>query len=238
MIVLSLLLKYLFEGLAVAIAAFVIPKSKLKIEEIILVGLTAMAIFALLDIFTPHVGHGVRHGAGFGIGYKQFGLGLNGSLGLEPFEQNSNPDQGSESVTVTVKGENQNNDSMGTYEPHLYAEAFTNSDEPFINGTGAVNDPDSIGTCAMNGTTCTYATTATPLQQSKYVCHVVSGNCQPMFACQETNGTCALRDSANGLSDTVGKTCIMEAVPAKSVCRLSNQTGGNMEGFEGFAKVY
>jgi len=70
----SRLVKYLVEGLMVAVAAFYIPrrgksgKSLLSIEESVLIGLTAAATFALLDTFSPSVGNTVRQGAGFGIG--------------------------------------------------------------------------------------------------------------------------------------------------------------------------
>ena len=70
----SRLVKYLIEGLMVAVAAFYIPrrgksgKSLLSIEESVLIGLTAAATFALLDTFSPSVGNTVRQGAGFGIG--------------------------------------------------------------------------------------------------------------------------------------------------------------------------
>tara|TARA_B100001250_G_C19471820_1_gene644832 strand:- start:196 stop:498 length:303 start_codon:yes stop_codon:yes gene_type:complete len=72
--VISRLGKYLIEGIMVAVAAFYIPrrgkagKSILRIEEAILIGLTAAATFALLDIFSPSIGNTVRQGAGFGIG--------------------------------------------------------------------------------------------------------------------------------------------------------------------------
>lgn len=70
------LLKYLIEGLMVGIAAFVIPSSHraMKIEEIILIGLTAAATFSILDTFAPAVGATTRSGAGLGIGAKLVGF--------------------------------------------------------------------------------------------------------------------------------------------------------------------
>ncbi len=62
------IIKYLVEGLMVAIAAYAIPKRSLNIEEIILIALTAAATFSILDTYVPAMGVSARSGAGFGIG--------------------------------------------------------------------------------------------------------------------------------------------------------------------------
>ena len=62
------IIKYLVEGLMVAIAAYAIPKRSLNIEEIILIALTAAATFSILDTYIPSMGATARSGAGFGIG--------------------------------------------------------------------------------------------------------------------------------------------------------------------------
>jgi ABC-type Co2+ transport system permease subunit len=62
------IIKYLVEGLMVAIAAFAIPKRSLNIEEILLIALTAAATFSILDTYIPSMGVNARSGAGFGIG--------------------------------------------------------------------------------------------------------------------------------------------------------------------------
>jgi ABC-type Co2+ transport system permease subunit len=62
------IIKYLVEGLMVAIAAYAIPKRSLNIEEIILISLTAAATFSILDTYIPSMGVTARSGAGFGIG--------------------------------------------------------------------------------------------------------------------------------------------------------------------------
>jgi len=62
------IIKYLVEGLMVAIAAYAIPKKSLNIEEIILLALTASATFSILDTYIPSMGVSARTGAGFGIG--------------------------------------------------------------------------------------------------------------------------------------------------------------------------
>ena len=62
------LVKYLVEGLMVAIAAYAIPKRSLNLEEIMLIALTAAATFSILDTYVPSMGASARTGAGFGIG--------------------------------------------------------------------------------------------------------------------------------------------------------------------------
>jgi ABC-type Co2+ transport system permease subunit len=62
------IIKYLVEGLMVAIAAYAIPKRSLNIEEIVLIALTAAATFSILDTYVPSMGVSARSGAGFGIG--------------------------------------------------------------------------------------------------------------------------------------------------------------------------
>ncbi len=67
------IIKYLIEGLMVAIAAFAIPKRSLNLEEIALLALTAAATFAILDTYIPAMGVSSRSGAGFGIGASLVG---------------------------------------------------------------------------------------------------------------------------------------------------------------------
>jgi ABC-type Co2+ transport system permease subunit len=62
------IIKYLVEGLMVAIAAYAIPKRSLNVEEIVLISLTAAATFSILDTYIPSMGVTARTGAGFGIG--------------------------------------------------------------------------------------------------------------------------------------------------------------------------
>ena len=62
------LVKYLVEGLMVAIAAYAIPKRSLNLEEIMLIALTAAATFSIFDTYVPSMGATARSGAGFGIG--------------------------------------------------------------------------------------------------------------------------------------------------------------------------
>jgi hypothetical protein len=61
-------IKYLVEGLMVAIVAFVIPQKPLKLEEIAVIALMAAATFSILDTFSPAMSSSARMGTGFGIG--------------------------------------------------------------------------------------------------------------------------------------------------------------------------
>ena len=65
--------KYFFEGLIVAIAAYLIPGKKNQAGEIITIGVIAAATFSVLDLFAPSIGSTVRSGAGFGIGASLVG---------------------------------------------------------------------------------------------------------------------------------------------------------------------
>jgi len=62
------IIKYLVEGLMVAIAAFAIPKRSLNVDEIFAIALTAAATFSILDTYVPAMGVSARSGAGLGIG--------------------------------------------------------------------------------------------------------------------------------------------------------------------------
>jgi ABC-type Co2+ transport system permease subunit len=58
----------------VAIAAYAIPKQSLKLDEIMLLALTAAATFSILDSYIPSIGVTARSGAGFGIGANLVGF--------------------------------------------------------------------------------------------------------------------------------------------------------------------
>ena len=71
---LTRVVKYVLEGLAVAVAAFVLPGKTLKVGEVAMIALVATATFAILDIYAPSVGSSARTGAGFGIGANLVGF--------------------------------------------------------------------------------------------------------------------------------------------------------------------
>tara|TARA_B110000211_G_C13901794_1_gene474295 strand:- start:294 stop:581 length:288 start_codon:yes stop_codon:yes gene_type:complete len=66
--------KYLVEGLAVGVAAYFIPSKKMNIEEVLMIAVTAAAVFALLDMYSPSIGASMRQGAGFGLGANLVGF--------------------------------------------------------------------------------------------------------------------------------------------------------------------
>lgn len=65
--------KYLVEGIMVALAALVIPTQRLNMNEITLLALTAAATFSILDTFIPTIAQSTRQGAGLGIGINLVG---------------------------------------------------------------------------------------------------------------------------------------------------------------------
>ena len=67
-------IKYLVEGVMVAIAAYAIPKRSLNLDEVALIALTAAATFSILDTYIPTMGISSRTGAGFGIGANLVGF--------------------------------------------------------------------------------------------------------------------------------------------------------------------
>jgi ABC-type Co2+ transport system permease subunit len=61
-------IKYLIEGLVVAVVATIVPRKPLQVEEIVILALTAAAAFSILDVFIPSMGASARNGAGLGLG--------------------------------------------------------------------------------------------------------------------------------------------------------------------------
>jgi hypothetical protein len=67
-------IKYLVEGIAVALALVFIPRKQLPYDEVLTVTVLAAVVFAILDIFAPSIGVTARQGAGFGIGANLVGF--------------------------------------------------------------------------------------------------------------------------------------------------------------------
>tara|TARA_B100000902_G_C27278749_1_gene900401 strand:+ start:179 stop:427 length:249 start_codon:yes stop_codon:yes gene_type:complete len=66
--------KYIVEGIMVAIAAYAIPKKTLNLDEVSLIALTAAATFSILDTYVPSMAVSARSGAGLGIGANLVGF--------------------------------------------------------------------------------------------------------------------------------------------------------------------
>jgi len=60
--------KYVLEGLIVAIAAIILPKNKFDFEAVIALALVAASTFAIIDTMMPSLSYPVNMGVGFGIG--------------------------------------------------------------------------------------------------------------------------------------------------------------------------
>lgn len=67
------IIKYLLEGSVVGLAAYLIPSKKLTGEEVLTIALTAAAVFALLDLFSPSISAASRFGAGGVLGASLVG---------------------------------------------------------------------------------------------------------------------------------------------------------------------
>ena len=68
------IVKYVVEGIMVALAAYAIPKRSLNIDEIMLIALTAAATFSILDTYVPSIAVSARSGAGLGVGMNLVGF--------------------------------------------------------------------------------------------------------------------------------------------------------------------
>ena len=68
------IVKYVVEGIMVAIAAYATPKHSMKLDEVMLIALTAAATFSILDTYVPSMAVSARTGAGFGIGGNLVGF--------------------------------------------------------------------------------------------------------------------------------------------------------------------
>ncbi len=75
------ILKYLIEGIVVGIAAFFVSK-KLSWDEVMIIGITAAATLAVLDLYSPSIGGATRLGAGLGLGSRLIGLNVGSGVGL------------------------------------------------------------------------------------------------------------------------------------------------------------
>lgn len=71
---LTRIIKYVVEGVAVALALVFIPRKSLPMDEILTVTIAAAAVFAILDILSPSMGVTARQGSGFGIGARLVGF--------------------------------------------------------------------------------------------------------------------------------------------------------------------
>lgn len=119
--------KYLLEGLAVAVAAYYIPRRTVDLKEIGIIALTAAAVFAVLDQFAPSVALGARQGSGFGIGYNiTHGLeGFSEEEAMQEQEQHSAPgDETSSEESEDSSSDDDNNVPDGDDSGEPFASVF------------------------------------------------------------------------------------------------------------------
>lgn len=65
---LKILFVYLIEALAIAIAAYYIPKKVISIVDILKIAATGAIVHLLLDLYSPLVSSGLRFGTGMSLG--------------------------------------------------------------------------------------------------------------------------------------------------------------------------
>ena len=76
------IVKYLIEGIAVSLVGMILLMNKnggkgkytTQAMEIIAMGVSAAAVFAILDTFAPSISMSTRQGAGFGLGANLVGF--------------------------------------------------------------------------------------------------------------------------------------------------------------------
>lgn len=68
------LVKYLIEGLVVAIVAYILPSKSLSTQEVILLALVAASIFSVLDLLAPSIAASTRQGVGLSAGFGLMGF--------------------------------------------------------------------------------------------------------------------------------------------------------------------
>lgn len=72
--VIARLLKYILEGLVVAIAAYTLPAYPLDMSDVVQIAAISMATFSILDYFAPSMSQAARLGAGAGLGANLVGF--------------------------------------------------------------------------------------------------------------------------------------------------------------------
>lgn len=135
-VLLNIFIKYLLEGLAVGFVAKLIGKGKLKFQEVASLGLTASAVFLLLDVYAPSIGSSSRTGAGFGIGINTVG----GLPMVEGMCNNDNDNKGMVETFAPLNGhvgdyysEYKLNPEMGDYLYNMDKLNKMNDDDKYAN---------------------------------------------------------------------------------------------------------
>ena len=153
------LVKYLLEGVAVAVAAFYIPKKKTDLKEVAMIALTAAAVFAVLDMFAPSVALGARQGSGFGVGLTMVGGNASDSDAdkLKAVRdlvcESTRDDSKSESDSDSDSDSDSSNDEMtgGNAESAPVSEPKPMQEEGTLAPLeGPVNEPQGVSLCSFS----------------------------------------------------------------------------------------
>lgn len=163
---LELYIKYLLEGIAVAVAAYFIPRKKVDITEIIFIALSAAATFALLDIFAPKVGSSARTGAGFGIGANV--VGWPAGTGVERFESHSKDS----SVSSDSKNSVPSKDSSPSVDSKTSADSASSVDSSASSDSSKSSDST---TNSISPSTPSNSTVSTPSSEEVVPTNEVQG---------------------------------------------------------------
>ena len=253
------LIKYLLEGLAVAVAAYLIPRRRATLTEVALIALTAAAVFAVLDQFAPLVSVGARHGAGFGIGLQQVGWGGYGVEGFnDPSLQGSEYEgyddyetgEGFQDTTTSTNGDMST--TTTTTDPTSTATTTNNGTTGTATTNGEDDVVDSQGVCNLSsdGNTCTYSTDVATDKRGYYLCRKDGNACTAVRACKKVCNTggvqCQLDpqvdQNQSQFPDLAGRVCQLQDVNGRQHCRLTQKEGftssEEIVGFEGFSKVF
>ena len=136
------LLKFLLEGLAVSVSAFfILGKKKCDIYSIIIIGLTAAAVFALLEKHSTDIVNGVRQGSGFGIGWNMVGGNAPDSSSDSP--PDSSPPDSSPPDSSPPDSSPSDDESVDTMSS-LSSTSSTDSSSTESSNESTTNEPEKI----------------------------------------------------------------------------------------------
>jgi len=222
----GVLLKYVLEGLAVALAAFYIPRRQVDLKEIVLIALTAAAVFSILDQFSPTTGLSARQGAGFGIGLNQVGFGNPGHyhgfgyLGDYPYDHYGGQDESSKlSCTCEVDADYLRGQICQVHTPP--------------NGNNVANEPSEVSevstNVAVNGNNAVDANATAAAEATAVAAAAAEAVAAANIAA--TNAT------ATPLG-AISRVNVVTPEGTVSLHPAGANVGGAIEGFDGFSKSF
>jgi hypothetical protein len=173
------LVKYVLQGLVVAVALWLIPDHRHQSMEIFMIALIAAAMFAILDQFPPYCAVATQVDS-----YQQVGHG--DGTGEDAKVEEVKSDVGTDS------------DSQPTVQPETNPQTQPDTTPQIELGN----------VCQMTGDVCTYHPNVGPDQVEGYVCKKVDDQCLPVSACKHTQ-SCVWDNDADKLPDASGRSCAM-----------------------------